>query len=68
MTTQRLVGTAEIALMFGVSPVRAQQLQVKKGFPSPVAKLAAGRIYRYDDVVAWATRTGREIRRPLGEG
>lgn len=60
-----MVGTAEIAVMFGISRVRAQQLQLKKSFPAPAAKLAAGRIYHYAEVVEWAMRTGREIPRPL---
>lgn len=65
MTQLRLVGTAEIAAMFGVSAVRAQQLQVKKSFPTPVAVLAAGRVYDYDEVVAWAGRTSREVKRAM---
>jgi hypothetical protein len=60
----RLVGTAEIAAMFGVSSVRAQQLQLKPTFPAPVARLAAGRLYDYDEVVEWARSTGRPLRRP----
>lgn len=63
MGALRLVGTAEIAVMFGISRVRAQQLQMKKSFPEPAARLAAGRIYHYADVVEWAERTGREVRR-----
>lgn len=61
MQPLRLVGTAEIAAMFGVSSVRAQQLQVKKNFPAPIARLAAGRVYDYDEVVEWAERLGRPV-------
>lgn len=58
----RLVGTAEIAAMLGISSVRADQLQRHhKTFPKPVAKIAAGRVYDYDEVVAWAELTGRQI-------
>ena len=67
MGALHLVGTAEIAAMFGISRVRAQQLQMKKSFPKPLARIAAGRIYRYEDVVDWAKRTGREIVRELFE-
>ncbi len=61
MEPLRLVGTAEIAAMFGVSSVRADQLQRKKTFPQPVAKLAAGRVYDYDEILDWAERTGRNV-------
>lgn len=47
--------------MFGVSSVRADQLQRKKTFPQPVAKLAAGRVYDYDEILDWAERTGRNV-------
>lgn len=54
--------------MFGISSVRADQLQRRhKTFPKPVAKIAAGRIYDYDEVLAWAESTGRELKQRIYE-
>ncbi len=54
-----LVGVAEIAEMIGVSKQRVHQLASREDFPRPVASLIAGTIWRRDDIVDWARRTGR---------
>jgi predicted DNA-binding transcriptional regulator AlpA len=54
-----LVGLAEIAQLIGVSRQRADQLARQRDFPEPVAVLAAGRIWRLEDVEAWARTAGR---------
>ena len=60
-----LVGTAEIAEMLGLSRQRVHQLTSKPDFPQPLAVLAAGVIWRREDVEEWGRRTGRL---PSGEG
>lgn len=54
-----LVGVTEIATMLGVSTQRVSQLSRSAAFPEPVAKLAAGWIWKLEDVQAWARETGR---------
>ncbi|MGH3355133.1 MAG: helix-turn-helix transcriptional regulator [Nocardioidaceae bacterium] len=61
MDFPRLVATAEIAELFGVSRQRAQQLQAHPTFPEPVASLRTGKIWRESDVVAWAKGRGRTV-------
>jgi len=56
-----LLGLTEIADMFGISRQRVDQLAATKGFPEPVAELAAGRVWKRADIVAWAKATGREV-------
>ncbi len=60
--SEALVGPAEIAKMFGgISRQRVYQLTSREDFPLPVASLTVGKIWSYDDVVAYAGRTGRRI-------
>ncbi|MGI8753349.1 MAG: helix-turn-helix transcriptional regulator [Acidimicrobiales bacterium] len=54
-----LVGLAEIADLFGVSRQRADQLARQTGFPQPEAVLQGGRIWKREDIEAWARETGR---------
>jgi len=56
-----LVGSAEIAAMFGVSRQRVYQLTSRPDFPEPVVRLKAGAIWRTADVAAWAEARGRAI-------
>jgi prophage regulatory protein len=56
---QELMGTSEIAELFGVTNQRVDQLARRADFPDPVAVLAAGRIWNRADVEAWGRRTGR---------
>jgi prophage regulatory protein len=55
-----LVGVAEVSTMLNITPQRVHQLDAAgRGFPEPVAVLAAGRIWRRRDIEAWARETGR---------
>jgi prophage regulatory protein len=54
-----LVGAAEIAAMLGVSRQRVQQLISRPDFPKPDAVLAMGKVWRTEDVQAWAKAHGR---------
>jgi predicted DNA-binding transcriptional regulator AlpA len=54
-----LVSTLEIAEMLGVTRQRVDQLHRTEGFPEPAAELAIGRVWRRQDVEAWARETGR---------
>lgn len=45
--------------MLGVSTQRVSQLSRTSTFPEPVAKLAAGWIWKLEDVQGWARETGR---------
>ena len=59
-----VVGAAEIAEMLGgLSRQRVSQLTADKDFPVPLAKLAMGSVWRYEDVKEWAQRTGRKVHR-----
>ncbi|MGH2473845.1 MAG: DNA-binding protein [Candidatus Limnocylindrales bacterium] len=48
----------EIGDLLGVSR-RAGQLTPTEGFPAPVARISAGRIWRRVEVEPWARETGR---------
>lgn len=54
-----LVGVAEVATMLGVTRTRVSQLAKTDGFPTPVANLAAGPVWRTADVQEWARAKGR---------
>jgi hypothetical protein len=54
-----LVGVAEIAAMLGITRTRVTQLSKANAFPDPVARLAAGPVWRLDDVQHWAREKGR---------
>lgn len=48
--------------MLGVTRQRVNAIvQTHADFPDPEAVLTAGRIWRHDAVVAWATANGRSI-------
>lgn len=55
------MGTSEIAALFGVTRQRASVIANSRGFPEPIATLAAGSVWDADDVEAWAERTGRAM-------
>lgn len=60
------MGVHEIAEMLGVTRQRVNQLvHSSKGFPAPVAELAAGRVWRRSDVEAWTAE--RAAKRGGGE-
>jgi hypothetical protein len=54
-----LMGTHEIAEMFGVSRQRAQQITGRKDFPRPYDVLRAGKIWKRRAVEQWARDHGR---------
>ena len=56
-----LVGLKEIADMLGVTSARSHQLAASDGFPAPLGEISAGRIWRREDIEAWARATGRTI-------
>jgi predicted DNA-binding transcriptional regulator AlpA len=59
-----VVGAAEIAEMLGgLSRQRVSQLTAAKDFPAPLARLAMGSVWRFEDVREWAERTGRKVHR-----
>jgi len=51
---EEFAGLAEIAETLGVSTRTAQRYIDRVDFPEPVGRLAGGRIWRRDDVKAWA--------------
>lgn len=59
-----LVGVSEIARMLDVSRQRVSTLQTRHDFPTPLAKLAAGPVWRRHDVEHWATTWERASGRP----
>jgi prophage regulatory protein len=55
-----LMGVAEIAEYLGVSRQRVDALaRTKADFPAPAASLQAGRVWRRQEVEAWARASGR---------
>jgi len=54
-----LVGTAEIAVMLGVTKQRVHQLAASASFPKPVAVLSAGTIWLREDIEEWMESHGR---------
>lgn len=52
-----LIGISEIAEILRVSRQRVDKLsRTDPGFPAPVARIQAGRIWRASDVAAWLSR------------
>lgn len=60
----RLAGAAEGRRILGVSAQRFQQLAAKPGFPEPVDTIEMGRIYAYDDLVAYGETRPKRAGRP----
>ena len=56
-----VVAQAEMCEMLGLTRKRVAVLANAPGFPPPFATLSVGRIWRYDDVRAWAEQTGRSV-------
>ena len=54
-----LLGVKEIGELLGVSRQRADQLSKADGFPAPEAVITAGRIWKREDIEAWAREAGR---------
>lgn len=61
---ERLVGAHEIARMFDVSRQTVHDWLKRPdrfGFPEPWDRIRAGAVWRTEDVLAWAKKTGRKI-------
>jgi predicted DNA-binding transcriptional regulator AlpA len=57
-----LVGVAEIADLLGISRQRVNRIvQTHTDFPSPIAELTAGRIWRQSAIEEWAASHDRTI-------
>ena len=60
-----LVSVPEVAQILGVSHQRVHQLiHAYPDFPEPEAVLAVGRIWKREDIVAWAESHPRKRGRP----
>lgn len=62
----KLAGISETAAILGVSRQRAHQLAQGEGFPEPVARLAAGPVWKESQIWAWhrkreAARSTEEV-------
>ena len=55
------MGVTEIASFLRVSRQRADQIVRTKGFPDPVAELAAGRVWPTVAVAEWAKHEGDRL-------
>jgi len=53
------MGTAEVAEFLGISRGRVTQLAQSQDFPTPLARLAAGPVWEFSDIDAWAREHGR---------
>jgi prophage regulatory protein len=63
LDVHHLVGSAEIGRMFGgVSRQRVQQLINRDDFPEPDVVLDMGKVWKREDVEAWARDHGRTIK------
>jgi predicted DNA-binding transcriptional regulator AlpA len=54
---EEIVGMEEIAELLGVAKVTAKRYGARDDFPPPLAVLAGGRVWRREEVLAWARRT-----------
>jgi prophage regulatory protein len=65
LAVHHLVGSAEIGRMLGgLSRQRVQQLISRPDFPKPEVTLDMGKVWKRDDVKAWAKDHGRVINDP----
>lgn len=60
---EEFAGAHEVAQMLGVSRQRVFQLAARDDFPRPVAVLKATRVWRTEDVLAWADERDRRLSR-----
>ncbi len=60
-SVHHLVGSAEIGRMLGVSRQRVQQLVSRDDFPQPEVILDMGKVWKRDEVLAWAKAHGRSL-------
>lgn len=62
------MSTVEIGRLLGVTRQRADFLSRSDGFPAPVAELAIGRVWSFDQIEEWAARRGRPLNVGAGRG
>lgn len=60
-----LVGVRELAARFDASPQLAHKWTRAHRFPSPSYELAAGRIWNFDDIAAWAIEHRPDLTKKL---
>lgn len=53
----------ELVAMLGLSKTWVVRLAREPDFPAPCARLGVGQLWRYEDIAAWAKRTGRTVHR-----
>jgi predicted DNA-binding transcriptional regulator AlpA len=53
---QGRIRLVEITELLGLTKQRAHQIAAEKGFPSPLAEAARGRVWSKYEVQAWAKR------------
>ncbi|BFU46604.1 helix-turn-helix transcriptional regulator [Krasilnikovia sp. MM14-A1004] len=56
-----VMAAAEIADYLGVSRQRVAVLVERKDFPTPIARLSVGRVWRTSDVREWAASRAHRI-------
>ncbi len=61
MTTQRLVGAAELLDVMKIGRTRLAALAARPGFPAPVVVLKMGNVWDLNEVIEWAQATGRTL-------
>ena len=58
---EELVTGAEVARRLGSSRERVRQLAERDDFPRPIGRVGVAIVWRWPDVKAWASRSGRII-------
>ncbi|HEX9122327.1 MAG TPA: hypothetical protein VF984_03060 [Actinomycetota bacterium] len=61
---ERYAGVSEVAALFGVSRQRVAELRGKRGFPSPVAELSAGPVWKVSSLNRFLEEWDRKPGRP----
>jgi predicted DNA-binding transcriptional regulator AlpA len=56
-----IVAMAELIDMLGVSKSWVVRLVKEPDFPAPLERLRVGQIWSYQEIAAWAQRTGRTV-------
>jgi predicted DNA-binding transcriptional regulator AlpA len=64
MTNAQLAGIHEAAEVLAVSTQRVHELAKRDDFPTPLAVLAGGRVWRRSEIERWSKRYPRRPGRP----
>lgn len=62
-----LVASQEVATLLGISVEEARAVTKRATFPEPIARLSFGKVWRRDDVAAWAAAEGLPDPEPTPE-